>query len=263
MPVSADTFLAIALKHASPLSVETVPPVEAKGRALARAVQAGTGMYPAGHILLPDDLGPLASAGVSSVFVHRVPKVSVIVGGPCVESLMLAALARRDGGDPDIITDDDAVRETLLTADGDIILACGDARAALASDGEMLADGVAFRPAEAMAFGTLRGRLVFLLPRGVVPCMCAYDLFAGPVIRRLVGRPTELPYPRIEVPLAADIRPASGWPEYVRVRIGRGRAHPLPDTAAEADGFVLVPPDAGCLVEGDMVTAHLYPGQGG
>ena len=51
---------------------------------------------------------------------------------------------------------------------------------------------------------------LFLLPGNPVSCLCAYDLFAGRVVRRLGGRAWDLPYRKATLPLAAKVVSAVG-----------------------------------------------------
>jgi molybdopterin molybdotransferase len=297
LPRGADAVLPfeMAREEAGGVAVlESVPP----GKHVSRRgedVAAGSVLFQAGRVLRPQDVGLLASAGVGNVFLPRIPKVSILVTGDELlppgsipqgcqiidsNSLMLAALARRDGGEPDvagIVADRrDAVREGLLMADGDLVLVSGGssvgredhAPAVLADEGDLLVHGVALRPASPTGFGILRGRPVFLLPGNPVSCLCAYDLFAGLALRRMVGRPAGLPYVRGRYPLGAKVASALGRVDYVRVRLEDGKAVPIAvsgasilSTATRADGFVLVPQGLEGYPEGAEVEVHLYGGQ--
>src|SRR5262249_24279150 len=163
----------------------------------------------------PQDLGVLASIGVSPVLVIRRPRVDIVVTGdellPCSakagghrivdsNSVMLDALVRSDGGEPNVLPlvpdRRDAVQAALTGSAADALLVSGGssvgqedhAPRVLAEIGELPVHGVALRPASPAGVGFIRGRPVFLLPGNPVSCMCAYDLFAGPAVRRLVGR---------------------------------------------------------------------------
>jgi molybdopterin molybdotransferase len=190
---------------------------------------------------------------------------------------MLAALARRDGGlpgEPRLVPDRrEAVRDALLAAEADVILISGGssvgledhAPRVLAEAGELAVHGVALRPAAPAGFGFLGPRPVFLLPGNPVSCLCAYDLFAGPALRRLGGRPMDLPYRRVSLPLARKIASAVGRVDYVRVRIEGGQVEPLAVSGASAlssttraDGFVLTPRDSEGCAPGETVEVYLY-----
>src|SRR5262249_46643849 len=161
----------------------------------------------------PQDVGLLASLGVAEVTVVRRPRVALLVTGDELlppgskpegyrivdsNSVMLAALVRRDGGVPGAVRylpdRREAVRSALLEADADALLVSGGssvgkedhAPAVLAELGEVTVHGVALRPASPAGLGFLSGgqecpphRPVFLLPGNPVSCLCAYDLFAG------------------------------------------------------------------------------------
>jgi molybdopterin molybdotransferase len=100
-----------------------------------------------------------------------------------------------------------------------------------------------------------------------VSCLCAYDLFAGRVVRRLGGRSWELPYRAVELPLAAPVASAGGRVDYVRVRVEGGAVSPLAtggaanlSTTVAADGFILVPAERADLAPGEQVNVWLYDG---
>src|SRR5207245_11200133 len=132
-------------------------------------------------------------------------------------SVMLRALARRDGGvaEPARLVGDDreAVREAFGQTAADVLLVSGGSSVCkedhapklLAELGELKFHGMALRPASPAGIGFLEERPVFLLPGNPVSCLCAYDLFAGPAIRKLGGRSMAWPYPVRKLPLARKI----------------------------------------------------------
>jgi molybdopterin molybdotransferase len=136
----------------------------------------------------------------------------------------------------------------------------------VAEVGELCVHGVALRPASPAGFGFLPGnRPLFLLPGNPVSCLCAYDLFAGPAVRRLGGRSPELPYRQVTLPLARKLVSVVGRVDYVRVQIRAGQVEPLATSGASilssttrADGFVLVPGDSEGQAAGEQVSVYLY-----
>jgi molybdopterin molybdotransferase len=89
-----------------------------------------------------------------------------------------------------------------------------------------------------------------LLPGNPVSCLCAYDFFAGAIIRRLGGRPGGWPYRRVSLPLARKLSSVIGRVDYARVQIRDGQVQPLATSGASiltsvsrADGFVVIPAD--------------------
>jgi molybdopterin molybdotransferase len=273
---------------------EPVPPGRHVGRR-GEDVSPGSPVLPAGRVLRPQDVGVLASIGASPVRMVRRPRVAVLVTGdellPCgakpegarivdSNSVMLAALVRRDGGvaevGPIIPDRREAVRDALLGTTADVVLLSGGssvgqedhAPRVLAEAGELCVHGVALRPAAPAGFGFLAGappRPVFLMPGNPVSCLCAYDLLAGRAVRRLGGRPPDLPYGRVVLPLARKISSAVGRVDYVRVVVRDGGVEPLATSGASvlssttrADGFVLVPRDSEGHAPGETVCVYLY-----
>ena len=169
------------------------------------------------------------------------------------------------------------MRDAIRDADADVILVSGGssvgkedhAPRAVAELGELAVHGVALRPASPTGVGFTpgpgRGRVVFLLPGNPVSCLCAYDLFAGRVVRRLGGRGWELPYRRATLPLASKVVSAVGRVDYVRVKIENGAVVPLAvsgasvlSTTVTADGFVLIDRDRSALTPGEPVDVWAY-----
>lgn len=252
-------------------------------------------ILPAGRVLRPQDVGLLAAVGVAQVPAVRRPRVAILVTGNELlppgsppegyriadsNSPMLAALAVRDGGvvrparyAPD---DPDAIRAAIRDATNaaDVVLISGGTSvgtedhvpAAVAEVGELAVHGVALRPAGPTGAGFVGAAVVFLLPGNPASCLCAYDLFAGRAVRRLGGRPWELPYRTEVLPLGARIASETGRTDYVRVRCAGGSAVPVGGGAAslsgsvEADGFVLVPPDRDALPAGEEVVVWRFDG---
>jgi len=255
-------------------------------------VEPGRTVLTAGRVLRPQDLGLLASLGVASVRVVRQPRVDILITGDELlpvgskpegfrivdsNSIMLAALVKRDGGEarvaPLLPDRRELILEAMRSSEADVLLISGGssvgqedhAPALLAELGELAIHGVALRPASPTGVGFLGTRAVFLLPGNPVSCLCAYDLFAGRCIRRLGGRVPDLPYRTVSLPLASKVASAVGRVDYVRVRIQDGRAEPLAVSGASmlstttiADGFVLVPRDSEGFPAGEVVTVHRY-----
>ncbi len=270
---------------------EAVPPGRHVGQR-GEDVEPGSTVLRAGRVLRPQDLGVLASIGVARVSVVRQPTVAPIVTGdellPCgsrpegycivdSNSVMLRALACRDGGvalPARLIPDQyEAVKSAILDANADVVLVSGGssvgqedhAPRVLAEVGELCVHGVALRPASPTGLGFLKGRPVFLLPGNPVSCLSAYDLFAGPAIRRLGGRSLALPYRSQTLPLARKIASAVGRVDYVRVIVNDGRVEPLAvsgasmlSTTTRADGFALVPRDSEGAAAGESVLVYFY-----
>jgi molybdopterin molybdotransferase len=270
---------------------EAVPPGRHVGH-VGEDIAPGTIVLRAGRVLRPQDVGVLASLGVTPVPVVRRPSVALLVTGdellPCgsrpegyrivdSNSVMVAALVRRDGGVPgavQLLRDRaETVQAALQTTTEDVVLLSGGtavgiedhAPRVLQALGELCVHGVALRPASPTGIGFLGQRPVFLLPGNPVSCLCAYDLFAGPVVRRLGGRRWEMPYRTCRLPLARKIASMVGRVDYARVQVRDGQVEPLAVSGASllssttrADGFVLVPAELEGFAPGEQVEVFLY-----
>jgi molybdopterin molybdotransferase len=270
---------------------EPAPPGRHVGKR-GEDIEPGTVLLQAGRRLRPQDVGVLASVGVSPVSVIRRPSVAILITGdellPCgskpegfrivdSNSVMLAALTARDGALPariQMVADGYAnFKQALQAATEDVVLVSGGssvgqedhAPRVLAELAELCVHGVALRPASPTGLGFIGPRPVFLLPGNPVSCLCAYDLFAGRAVRCLGGRATALPYVVSDVPLARKIVSMVGRVDYVRVRVQGSQAETLAvsgasllSTTTRADGFVIVPADLEGYAEGATVQVHWY-----
>jgi molybdopterin molybdotransferase len=294
IPAGAD---AVLMAESAPLGEDgrVLPRAAlAPGRHVVRAgedVAKGREVLACGRRLRPQDVGLLASIGVGTVLARRRPRVALLVTGNELlppgsvpagfrivdsNSPMLAALVARDGGEclpVRYLPDDYAlVRDAIRDADADVVLVTGGtsvgtedhAPRAVAELGELAFHGVALKPGGPFGVGFLPGRFVPLLPGNPLSCFCAYDLFAGRVVRRLGGRSWELPYRPVTVPLGAKFASAAGRVDYVRVKVEAGKAVPVAGGASNlsgavvADGFVLVEENRAELAAGEEVRVWLY-----
>lgn len=296
VPSGADAVLvAEHVRHEGECHI-LAPEPTAPGKHVVRVgedVTKGSVVLAAGRRLRPQDVGLLSSIGAASVQAVRRPRVAILVTGNellppgsapsgfrIVDSNtpMLAALAARDGAEllPVRRAPDDfaAIRDAMRAAatDADVVLVSGGtsvgtedhAPRAAAELGELAVHGVALRPAGPLGVAFVPNPL-FLIPGNPVSALCAYDLFAGRVIRRLGGRPWDFPHRKLTLPLAAKITSAPGRTDYVRVKLDGGAAVPLAtggasnlSTAVAADGFALVHPECDSLAAGEAVDVWLY-----
>jgi molybdopterin molybdotransferase len=244
-----------------------------------------------GRRLRPQDLGVLASIGISSVSVIRQPVVRLLITGNellpagsvptgnCIvdsNSPMLSALVARDGGaviHPGIVPDQQAIIAEAMQSDCDVLLVSGGssvgredhAPIVLAELGELALHGIAMRPSSPTGMGRIGDRLVFLLPGNPVSCLCAYDFFAGRAIRSLGGRSKAWPYRSEKRQLNGKLVSQIGRVDYARVRIINEGVEPLAISGAsvlssttQADGFVIIPSDSEGAAAGSTVEVFRY-----
>lgn len=251
-------------------------------------VRKGAALIEASRPLRPSDLGFIASFGVAEVCVVRRPRVRIILAGckPDAKSsdangIMLRALVARDGGVMESceygIAERAAMAERIARGGADVVLVCGrtgtgaddEAPLALAAAGTLAIHGIALRPGASTGMGMAGEVPVILLPGTPLACLCAYDLFAGRLIRRLGGRASQLPYAVRNAVAGRKFVSSVGDLELCRVRLvaGEAGAEAIPLGSAEsggvasvarADGFVLVPAALEGYAVGSRVDVYLY-----
>lgn len=297
MPIGADTVVKVESTETDGRTVrvfEPCPPGRHVGRR-GEDIAEGDVVLKAGRVLRPQDLGVLSSIDEIPSIVEP-PDVTILVTGDellkCGEPPagfqivdanypMLHALVERDGGVV-VITEyqplpDDrgVIRQAILEAAirSNLVLISGGtstgpedhAPEIVAELGELAVHGVAIRPASPTGLGFVFGTPVLLLPGNPVSCLCAYDFFGGPIVRRLAGRPPAWPYRAVELPLAQKIASVIGRVDYARVSIVGGRVEPMAiggasilSSTTRADGFVVVPADLEGYPAGANVKVWLY-----
>ena len=288
LPRGADAVMPFGEAQANGRAVEVLGSVAEGVGIEQRGVQlrSGATLAPVGRALRPQDLAVLASLGVERVSVVRRPGVKLVIAAakgdarsppPDANSPMLRALVERDGGIalPAGTGADHraAIREAMAAQGGDLLLAAGrtgtgqddDAPLALAAAGQLDVHGIAVRPGGSAGMGRAGELPVILLPGDPLACLCAYELFAGAMIRRMGGRDPRLPHAAREAEVARKIVSTIGFTELCQVRLVDGRVEPTGSpgsggiaSALRADGFVVVPAPLEGYAPGARVLVHLH-----
>jgi molybdopterin molybdotransferase len=260
--------------------------------AIGEDVRAGDLLLRSGRVLRPQDAGVLASVGRSHIACVRPPRVRLVITGDELlpagsqprgvhivdsNSLVLRGLVARDGAEllpfeilPDV---PERIAEAMSDAAADVVLVSGGSSVGQEDHAPRLLEqlgtldyhGVSMRPSSPAGVGRIEDRFVFLLPGNPVSCLCAYEFFAGPVVRALGGRSPAWPHRRVQLPLSRKIVSAIGRTDYVRVAVEQGRAVPLATSGASilsstvrATGCVIVPREQEGAPEGSEVEVLLY-----
>jgi len=129
--------------------------------------------------------------------------------------------------------------------------------------------GVAMRPAMPTALAVLEGKPVMILSGNPVAAIIGFEVFARPLICKMLGMKKEEPRPVIKAVMARKVATALGRKTFVRVRVlqknGEFRAEPVSargsgaiSTMTRGNGFVIVPENREGLSEGELVMVHLF-----
>jgi molybdopterin molybdotransferase len=178
-----------------------------------------------------------------------------------------------------------AIREAIRAADADlVVVVVGSGLGAndemvlealgrpASGDGDGLSiHGIALQPGSSAGMGRIDAMPLFLLPGAPTACLWAYEILTGRAVRRLAGRPAELPYSQREFVTARKIVSNIAFLEVWPVRFvaggdfvepvsaaAPGGAGALFPTVAEADGFVLVPEANEGIPPGTHARVYLY-----
>jgi len=263
-------------------------------------IKKGENAVKAGTRLKPYHLGLLAALGNSEVRVVEKPRIAILatgnelaeVGSKPAENqifesnrIMLSAMCHElDAETVDLgIAKDDVneitkkLRIGLLNSDA-IITTGGtsvggldlvpDAVNKMGKPG-VVVHGVAMRPAMPTALAVLEGKPVMILSGNPVAAIIGFEVFARPLICKMLGMKKEEPRPVIKAVMARKVATALGKKTFVRVRVlqknGEFRAEPVSargsgaiSTMTRGNGFVIVPENREGLSEGELVMVHLF-----
>lgn len=259
-------------------------------------------VFTRGRRLRAHDLGALTGIGISSVPVYKQPRIALVSTGDeivdadtnplpgqvrNINQHSLAGLIEECGGelkDWGVIRDDkDQLTQALGQAIewADLVLLSGGSsmgakdialETILAfADAEFIFHGISVSPGKPTIFAKACGKPILGLPGYPVSALVIFDLFAGPLIRRLAGErsgtASQLPK-TVRATLKTNIASQVGREDYVRVTLERDSngwlATPLPTksgaifTLVKADGMVRVDLNQDGLEQGEEVEVILF-----
>ena len=263
-------------------------------------IKKGEVAVKAGTRLKPHHLGLLAALGYSEVKVAEKPKIVILatgnelaeVGSKLAENqifesnkIMLAAMCRELEAEPlDLGIAKDSVTEiaeklktALSKADG-VITTGGTSVGGLdlvpdavnkTGKPGVIIHGIAMRPAMPTALAVLEGKPVMILSGNPVAAIIGFEVFARPLICRMLGMPKTEHMPTVTAVMARKVATALGRKNFVRVRVlqknSEYHAEPVSargsgviSTMTRANGFVIVPENREGILEGELVTVHLF-----
>ncbi|MFB4284554.1 MULTISPECIES: molybdenum cofactor synthesis domain-containing protein [unclassified Nonomuraea] len=297
LPAGADAVVMVEYTaETMPGTIEVTRPV-APGGGVVRAdedVAAGGVLAPGGRPLRAPDLGFLAAAGVTTVTVHRRPRVAIISTGdevvpPATARLAsgqvrdatasaLAGLVADAGGEPviaGIVPDEPGAlkeRLTAVLADSDLVVvsagssvgARDETAGAVAAIGEVWCHGIAIKPGKPTLLAECSGIPLIGLPGNPLSALVVFGQVGVPLLWRVAGCETPPPQPSTRARLSRDLASAAGRLDVVQVGVRNGVAEPIFGPSAllsvltRADGYVIVPEPATGLDAGTEVEVILY-----
>ncbi len=261
LPDGADAVVMVEYtSETMPGTVEVVRPV-APGDGLVRAdedVAVGTVLIPAGRPLRPQDLGMLASAGLTTVQVHARPVAAILSTGDEVvapetatlspgqvrdaTASALAGLVVEAGGSPvlaGIVPDDPGALSAALraaVADADVVVVSAGSSVgardgtaeAVAGLGEpgIYCHGLAIKPGKPTLLAECGGVPVIGLPGNPLSALVVFRLVGLPLVRQVAGVTVTPAQPVVRARLGRALPSAAGRLDVVQVALEDGPDKP-------------------------------------
>lgn len=264
-------------------------------RPVGEDVRSGETVLIAGTRVRPAEIGVLATLNRTHVTVHRRPRVGVLATGDEIvdpgqplgpgqirnsNGPMIAAMIARCGGEVVSLgaASDQAadLRAHLLQAkDLDLLLTTGGVsvgdydlvKQILQAEGRIDLWEVRIKPGKPLAFGWLGETPVLGLPGNPVAAAVAFEQFARPAIRRMLGHRV-LDIPTITARLEGRIENRGGRRHYVRVavtttpdgyvaRVAGGQGSGVLSTLAKANGLLVIPEHLPAAEDGALLPVQM------
>ena len=252
-----------------------------------------------GTILLPAQIGVLASLGLKTVKVIRRPVVAILatgdelveLGQPLSEgqiygsnSYSAAAQVIRYGGISRMLgiardTEEDLGKKINEALSSDMLLTTGGVsmgdydpvKNVLAKQGEISFWQVRMNPGKPLAFGTIQGVPHLGLPGNSVSSMITFELFARPAMLKMMGK-TNLTRPTVEVTMESRIKNSDSRRIFARAIVRKEgdrlyakttgpQGSGILTSMSMANALVIVPEDVAAVKEGDVVKAIMLDGE--
>jgi molybdenum cofactor synthesis domain-containing protein len=254
-------------------------------------IQAGQTVLHAGELLNPARVGALAALGRTHADVYARPRVAILSTGNeiidpgselapghiydinkfTVASIVgehgCVAVPYRTASD----TLDDLSRALEEGLEADVLVFSGGSSVgerdlmldAIAAKGEVLFHGIAVKPGKPMAFGVIRGRMIFGLPGYPTSCLTNAYVLVVPALRRLARLPPHA-IRTLSVPLGQRIVSTPGRYQFYTVRIEDGLAMPAFKASGDitsmsrADGYIEIPTHTDIVDKDEIVDVRLF-----
>lgn len=165
-----------------------------------------------------------------------------------------------------------ASADAIITSGGASVGEADHIRTVLAERGEVLFWKVAMRPGRPLAYGKIGETDFFGLPGNPVSVMVCFYQFVREALWRRAGRRGDLHLPLLTAATATDLRKVPGRMEFQRgvlqaqadggysVRVTGDQGSGILSSMAQANCFIVLPPDCERVQAGDPVSVQLFEG---
>jgi molybdopterin molybdotransferase len=253
-----------------------------------------------GTRLKPHHLGLIASLGIAEVKVFEKPKIAILATGDELinlsakpqenqifeaNRLILSGMCHELGAEPiDLGIAKDDVNEIISKIktgleEADAVITTGGTSVGVSDfvpeavnkigKPGVIVHGVAMRPAMPTALAIARGKPIIILSGNPVAAIFGFEVFARPLICRMLGLKHEEQRPTIKAKLTRRVNTFLGRKTFVRVRVfqhhGEFFAEPISargsgiiSTMTKANGYVVAPENREGLEEGETVPVCMF-----
>lgn len=263
-------------------------------------IAAGDTVLNAGTLLLPAEIGVVASLGIAQVEVRRRLRVAFFSTGDELRSLgepleagqiydsnrytlhgMLARL-HAETFDFGVVRDDrEAIRTAFRKAANaaDVVITSGGVSVGEADFVKQTLDElgkvdfwkIAMKPGKPLAVGNIDGALFFGLPGNPVSVMATFYQFVQPALQKMMGLALHPPL-TLRVPCMVDLKKQPGRLEYQRGILQQGPQGELRVTTTGGQGshvlssmtksncFIVLPAECAGVQQGELVQVQPFAG---
>ena len=294
MPAGADTVLMQEMveSHGGRIGIGPGHQPGENVRAQGEDIRRGEVVLPGGRLLIPADIGLLASVGLSKIQVTPRPRVVLLstgdelspVGRPLPAGgihdsnrhTLLAALRGIEVQvmDLGIVADDtETLRRVFLQAsrDADVIVSTGGVavgeadcvRDVLEEIGDVSVWRIAMKPGQRIAYGKLGSATFIGLPGNPVSALICYYLFVRPILERKMGVVSRLPIVSFPALALERISKRPGRTEFQRGILERGEDGQwrVRSTGSQGSGILSSMSRANALIILDHARSSVAPGE--
>ena len=303
MPEGADTVL--MQEHVRRVDEDDIEIGSGHGpgenvRMAGEDIAAGDTVLNAGTILLPAEIGVVASLGIAQVEVRRRLRVAFFSTGDELRSLgepleagqiydsnrytlqgMLARL-HAETFDFGVVRDDrEAIRAAFRKAANaaDVVITSGGVSVGEADFVKQTLDElgkvdfwkIAMKPGKPLAVGKIDGALFFGLPGNPVSVMATFYQFVQPALQKMMGLALHPPL-TLQVPCMVDLKKQPGRLEYqrgilqqdplgeLRVTTTGGQGSHVLSSMIKSNCFIVLPAECAGVRQGELVQVQPFAG---
>ena len=293
MPPGADT---IVVQERVTVEGDAISFTEAPKRGMnmryaGEDLKQGQVVLTAGHLMHPADLGLIASLGIGEVNVYRKLRVAFFSTGDELTSIgqtleagqvydsnryTLYGMLVRLGVeviDMGVVRDDPALLEQALVKasnSADVILTSGGVSVGEADFMKMLLEKlgqvvfwkIAMKPGRPLAYGKVGNAHYFGLPGNPVSVMVTFYQFVREALLVLMGQPSPVALPLLNVICTEDIKKFTGRTEFQRglLFVDSDGAWKVRPTGAQGSGILRSMSEANCFIVLDETVGNVVPG---